>query len=223
MTKKRVPTRVERKQKSAVSPMMIAGVAVIAVLLVVGLIWLGNRQESNLSATVDIGDFPTEGVATAPVTIVEYSDFGCPHCRDFVLEKSDQLRQEFVETGQVKYVVHPYTLRPETALATEAAWCAADQGQYFDYQRAVFDNFGVPFTQAGLISVAENVELDQSAFASCLSSREHQLDVENARRAAAQRGVNSTPTFFINDVRFEGNQPYENFQQAINQALASAQ
>ena len=223
MSKKRNAVRSQRKEKSAISPLMMGGVAVIAVVLVIGLIWLGNRQKNNLSGGVDVGQFPAEGLAEAPVTVEEYSDFGCPHCRDFIIEKADRLRQEYVDSGQVRYIAHPYALRPETALATEAAWCATDQDKFFEYQRTLFDNFGTPINQANLTALAKNVELDQSAFASCLSSRTHQLDVAKAMQAAAQRGVNSTPTFFINNVRFEGNQPYENFQRAIEQALASAQ
>lgn len=223
MSKKRNVVRNQRKEKSAVSPLMIGGVAMIAVLLVIGLIWLGNRQENNLSGVVDESQFPAAGLADAPVTIEEYSDFGCPHCRDFITEKADRLRQEYVDSGQVRYIVAPYALRPETALATEAAWCATDQDKFFDYQRVLFDNFGSPITQANLTALAKNVDLDQSAFATCLSSRTHQLDVTKAMQAAARRGVNATPTFFINGVRFEGNQPYENFQQAIEQALATAQ
>jgi len=133
------------------------------------------------------------------------------------------LEAEYIETGKVRYIVHPYHLgRPEIALATEAAWCAADQDRYFEYQEALYQTYDGSFNQNGLIAVANELGLDQETFTACLSGGVHQNDVENARRTAARQGVNSTPTFFINGQRFEGNQPYEQFQMAIEQALTTS-
>ena len=105
-----------------------------------------------------------------------------------------------------------------------AAWCAQDQGDFFGYQHALYESQGeIPLTQNALTSLARNIGLDDNIFSECLSSRTHRADVENARRAAANRGVNSTPTFFVNNQRVEGNQPYPVFQQIIDQELAAAQ
>jgi len=109
---------------------------------------------------------------------------------------------------------------PEIALATEAAWCAADQGKYFEYQLILYENYGAAYNQANLTDLAGQVGLDRDAFAQCLSNGTHRADVENARRAAVNRGVSSTPTFFINGRKVEGNRPFEFFQQAIEQELA---
>jgi predicted DsbA family dithiol-disulfide isomerase len=120
-------------------------------------------------------------------------------------------------------VVHPFHLgRPEIALATEAAWCAADQNKYFEYQRALYENFGVAYNPNILNDIAAAVGLDQTAFAQCLSTRMHRTDVENARQTAVRQGVDSTPTFFINNRRVEGNQPYGTFQSILNQELSVA-
>lgn len=134
------------------------------------------------------------------------------------------LEAEYVNTGKVKYIVFPFNLgRPEMALATEAAWCAADQNEFFKYQRLLYENFGLAYTPTDLNAFAADVGLNQDDFSQCLSSRTHRADVENARLSAASQGVNSTPTFFINNRRVEGNQPYEVFQSIIEQELASAQ
>jgi protein-disulfide isomerase len=113
--------------------------------------------------------------------------------------------------------------RPEFALATEAAWCAADQDGFFPYQHALFENFGVTPASEMLVDLAVSVGLEEEIFAQCLSSRTHRADVEQARRMAARRAVNSTPTFFINDRRVEGNQPYNILQSIIDQELGAAQ
>jgi protein-disulfide isomerase len=223
MAKAKKRVRKSQQQKSSVSPLLIVGVAVGAVLLVIGLILLGNRSPA-ASAPVDVSQFPAKGAEDAPVTMVEYSDYGCPHCRDFNLDKVEQLEAEYVDTGRMRYVAYPYHLgSPDRALAVEAAWCAADQDRFFEYQTALFQNFGNPLVEPYLNSLAQSIELDQAAFAECLSSRTHRGDVESARQAAARQGVSSTPTFFINDRRVEGNQPFQVFQSIIEQELAAAQ
>ncbi len=122
-------------------------------------------------------------------------------------------------------MVYPYSLgNPQTVLATEAAWCAQDQGRYFDYQHVLFENQGkMAYAESNLVNLAAEVGLDQAAFSQCLSSGQHRQDVENARRVAFNQGINATPTFLVGDQRIEGNQPYEVFQRVINQELAQAQ
>jgi protein-disulfide isomerase len=135
------------------------------------------------------------------------------------------LEAEYVKTGKVKYVVHPFNLgRPETALATEAAWCAHDQGKFFEYEHALYENQGqIAYNQKTLADLAATVGVERESFAQCLSSRKHQADVENARRAAVNRGIMSTPTFFINKQRVEGNQSIDAFKRAIDQELVLSQ
>lgn len=131
-----------------------------------------------------------------------------------------------MQTGKVKYVVHPYYLlgNPETELAAEAAWCAHDQGKYFEYERVLYERQGaLSYTQDGLTDVAQELGLDVEAFAQCMSNRTHRADLENAANAAASKGINSTPTFLINNQRLKGNYPYEEFQRIIDAELAKSQ
>lgn len=109
--------------------------------------------------------------------------------------------------------------------ATEAAWCAQDQGKYFEYQHILFENQGlIPYDVASLVDLATEVGLDVPAFNQCLTGGTHRADLENARQAAINtRGINSTPTFYINETRIEGNVPYEQFKQVIDREIARAQ
>lgn len=108
-------------------------------------------------------------------------------------------------------------------LATEAAWCAADQDNFFAYQRALYENFGAAYSRTNLTGLAAALGLNQDQFSECLANRTHRADVEASRQAAASQGVASTPIFFINNRRVEGNQPYEVFQRIIDQELVKAQ
>lgn len=76
MSKRKGQRKSKPEQKSSISPLMIVGVAVAAVLLVVGLIVLGNQSAQSSTEPVDISQFPTLGEADAPVTLLEYSDYG---------------------------------------------------------------------------------------------------------------------------------------------------
>jgi len=223
MAKQRITTA-STKPSSAVRPGLIIGLIVAVVFIVAGLVLLGNLNQSS-SAPVDLSKFPVEGNPNAKVTILEYSDFGCIHCRDFNLKKLDQLKAEYIDTGKVKYVVHPFYLgNPDMELASEAALCANDQGKYFEYQRLLFENQSKISYDAGtLTDLGVSLGLDRAKLKQCLDNRTYQTEVENGRDAAAKRGVNSTPTFFVNKNRIEGDQPYETFKQVIEQELAIAQ
>lgn len=217
--------RVQEQQKSGVSPMIIGLVVVGALLITAGLVFLGTQSPGATTAAIDLTSFPTMGDPNAPVTIVEYSDLGCPHCKGFITEKFEQLKSEYINSGQVKYVVYPYYLgNPQIGLATEAAWCAHDQGGYFDYQHALFERQGqIEYTSEALTGLATELGLDGQALAQCLSNGTHRSDVENARQAATRRGINSTPTFYVNNQRIEGNLPLSQFETVINQEVALAQ
>ncbi|GAB4434423.1 MAG: hypothetical protein Kow0031_16160 [Anaerolineae bacterium] len=224
MSKKTVRTKKQTDQKPVVSPMLIVGISLAAVLLVVGLIILGN-QSTRAEVTVTLDDFPFEGDANAPVTIVEYSDYGCPHCQAFNLEKLDQIIADYVDTGKVRYVSHPYYLgNPAIGFATEAALCAGDQSAFPEYQRALFKLQGqIDYSNATLTEVATSLGLNADQFSQCLGDRKYQQMVEEGRQAGVNRGVNSTPTFYVNNQRVEGNQPLSVFQSIIDQELSIAQ
>jgi len=109
-------------------------------------------------------------------------------------------------------------------LAAEAAWCAHDQGKYFEYERVLYEKQGtLSYTQQGLTDVAQELGLNAETFAQCMANRTHRADLENSTNAAARKGVNSTPTFFINNQRLDGNRPYAEFQRIIDAELAKSQ
>ncbi len=74
-----------------------------------------------------------------------------------------------------------------------------------------------------LTEAATTVGLDQGTFSSCLTKHTHQAELEKARQAAMSRGVDSTPTFFVNNRKINGSVSYEQFQQAIDRELEKAQ
>jgi protein-disulfide isomerase len=159
--------------------------------------------------------------------MIEFSDYLCGHCRDFALEKEPLIVDEYVATGRVQYIFHYYALGEAQILLGEASHCAADQGHFWEYHRAMFENQS-RFTsittleepQALLFELAEQVGLDLPAFQTCWNSHQHQETVIEAVRSAREVGVGGTPAFSIQDQLIIGNQPFSVFQQVIEASLA---
>ena len=210
---------------------------VLAVILSIGLLGAcSNKEEDNtkdgaggLGVGITEDGFPYKGSPDAPVKIIEYSDYLCGHCKGFALEKEPIIAKEYVETGQVQYIYHYYALGEAQVLLGEAAHCAADQGQFWDYHKVMFENqsrFGSIATmddlQALLRQFAEQAGLDVTEFEACWDSHQHQQTIIDAVMSARENGVGGTPTISIQGELFVGNQPYDVFQKAIEAALSDS-
>jgi protein-disulfide isomerase len=167
----------------------------------------------------------TLGDPNAPVKIVEYADFQCPYCRYYWQETEPLVIETYVKTGKVYYEYRSVGafLGQESQAAAEAAYCAGDQGRFWQYHDMLFshwtgENAG-DFTGEKLQQYAASIGLDQVAFEKCLTSGKQAdrvlQDLANAKRA----GIKATPSFLINGTLLEGAQPFDAFQQAIDEAL----
>ncbi len=166
------------------------------------------------NACVSMGD------KNPPVTIIEVSDFGCGHCRNFNADTAPIIEQQYVDTGIVQYISLPFALGTGTLIGANAAMCANEQDAYFDYQSALFastdnDNY---LTPEGVTETAVNLGLDKAAFEGCLGSGKYSNTINNNISVAQEAGVSATPSFFINGRLVEGNNPIENFASFIAEA-----
>ncbi len=115
-------------------------------------------------------------------------------------------------------------LGPESQWAAEASECAADQDAFWEYHDLLFnsqngENQGA-FNKDKLKEFAAGLELDTDAFNECLDSGTHTQAIQDSTQIANSIGVRSTPAFLINGTPMLGAQPFEAFQQVIDQALA---
>jgi protein-disulfide isomerase len=103
--------------------------------------------------------------------------------------------------------------------------CAAEQDKFFEFHERMFEIQGEPqaLSADGFRQVAEELELDMETFNNCISSRKYNDIISSNVRVASRAGVNSTPTFFINDELLRGNAPLATFQQSINSILSLSQ
>jgi protein-disulfide isomerase len=164
-------------------------------------------------------DQPSRGSATAPVTIIEFTDYQCPSCA-----KSQPVIEEVAKEygDKVRLVARDYPLEQHAnaAKAAEAAEAAREQGKYWEYVAILFKNQSA-LEVAKLKEYATQVGLDRAKFDQALDSGKFADKIQRDLREGDKLGVNSTPTVFINGKRIRDKSP-EGLKAAIDAALKTA-
>jgi protein-disulfide isomerase len=202
-----------------------AAVLVLAGVLILRPGVLATSAAGGGPARTSVGT--TWGKAGAPVTIVEYSNFGCPHCQDFAQHEGKQLRQDYESSGKVEFEFKPFKLADQSADdAANAALCAADQQRFWDYHDLLFQmqaTSATAFSKGALKEYASQLHLDTAKFGACVDSSQHMAEVDADSQEGLARGVDGTPTFFINKGdAIVGVQPYDQFKAQVDAAIKAA-
>jgi len=161
-----------------------------------------------------------KGPASAPVTIVEFSDFECPAClqafedlRDLAKSRSDVrvVFRHFPLDQRCNAQVH-HAMHPSACLAACAAECAGDQGKFWPYHDLLFENQAT-LDRDNLFRFARETGLDISVFRTCLDAPETLERVRADIAAGSSLDIVSTPTLFVNGRRLDGalERPYYDF------------
>jgi protein-disulfide isomerase len=164
---------------------------------------------------------PSIGSASAPVTLVEFSDFQCPFCRA-VAPTLKRLRETYGDRLRIVWKDFPLTqIHPQAFKAGEAAHCAGEQGRYWEYHDRLFANQQA-LGPDDLKRYAAELGLDAARFHQCLDSSKYGERVRAGVALGTRLGVNSTPTVYINGRMVAGAQPYETFAAIIDEELSRA-
>jgi protein-disulfide isomerase len=224
-TKAKRTSRRSRPAPRETNWLLIGGIVLVGVVLLFALLLFSLRETEPDDLAAYCNANPQncffKGPADAPVTFVEISDYNCPACRTFHQQTADRLIAEYVDTGQMRWVVLPYALRAETVPAAASVFCAAEQDRWFEYHEALFDLQGTAQgqTRPGFLQVADRLGLDTGAFGRCLDDGAYSRMVQQNIRAANGAGVRATPSFFVNGFKVEGAHPFATFQQRIESLL----
>ncbi len=180
-----------------------------------------SAQGEALLEGLERGPGPAKGNPDAPVTIVEFSDFQCRFCRAFWRETLPRIEEKYIRTGKVRFVYrHLAILGPPSVQAAMAAECAYDQGKFWPYHDRLFASSGLfAFTTGNLKRYAEELKLDTADFGSCLDTERPREKVERETIVGRAIGMTGTPGFLINRGRLIGAQPYEIFEEIIEDLL----
>jgi protein-disulfide isomerase len=168
---------------------------------------------------VELDGAPVRGNPSAPVTVLEFSDFQCPYC---VRARPTVARVRETYGDKVRWAFRHFPLPPDVhplaQKAGEAAACAGEQGKFWEMHDRLWASNGM-LEVPELKSAAAAVGVDSARFAECLDSGRHAGLVERDLGAGAGWGVSGTPAFFVNGRPLVGAQPFEVFQQVIDDEL----
>jgi protein-disulfide isomerase len=167
---------------------------------------------------------PVKGSPDAPVTIIEYSEFQCPFCARFVQETLPLIQENYIATGKVRLIFRNFPVHQQAVVAGGAAVCAQEQGKFWDMHDTLFAQQEEWSENSDFLALlegyAKDIGLDAEQFTSCLNAEEWLAKLEKDFEAGREAGVEGTPSFFINDQAIVGAQPFETFQEVIEQELA---
>jgi len=185
----------------------------------------GLREKAAISVRLDpprikvaTAGRPTRGPASAPIEIIEFSDFECPFC----LSAFPTIRQVLETYGdKIRFVYRHYPLanHPNAKPAAEASACANEQGKFWPYHDRLFSAAG-KLSLTDLKQHAADLGLDTAAFNACLDNHKFAADVAADLAAGNEVGVSGTPAFFINGRTVSGAQPFAVFKRIIDEELA---
>ncbi|MGL5359095.1 MAG: DsbA family protein [Shewanella sp.] len=145
---------------------------------------------------------PSLGDPKAQLAIVEFSDFQCPYCKRFLDTTFSQLKQTYIDSGKVQYLVKnfPLSFHANAEPAAIAAYCAGEQGAYWPMRDKLFANMTA--LNEGLYStLATELKLDIKRFSQCQSAAETKAQIAADRALGSKLGVQGTPSFVIGTLK----------------------
>ncbi|OMB97462.1 disulfide bond formation protein [Mycobacterium sp. NS-7484] len=172
------------------------------------------------------GDPLALGDPDAPVGVVVFSDYRCPFCAKFSRDTEPELIRRYVEAGKLRIEWRDFPIFGEQSmLAARAGRAAADQGRFWEFNRAVYaaapERTKANLTEQALIGFAEQAEVpDIEKFTAGMRGSSYDAVINADLAQGTGIGVPSTPAFLIDDVPLLGAQPTEEFVRAIDAALA---
>jgi protein-disulfide isomerase len=205
--------------------MVVAAVGIAALLIFASRVRSPEERVYTNTHGISIGN------PDAPVQLIEYADFQCPHCFNVHAATEYQLIQEYVDTGKVFFTYRPVgfldsATGAESSRSAEASYCAADQELFWPYHDAIYANFSHSnsggYSDSRLVSMADSVGIDTDAFRACLENGDRAAEVGAAVTEARSWGVTGTPGFVINGNVMTGERTFAQLQEAIEAALTAA-
>jgi len=203
----------------------IIGVIIAVVFVGIGAIALKQTQKD--TEPVVISQDKSLGNADAPIVVVEYGDYQCPACGGFATTVKPKIIEEFVNSGQVRFVFRSFQfIGEESQWAAEAAECANEQGKFWEFYDKLYssqagENAGA-FQKENLEGFATELGLQTQQFTQCLVSGKYAEKVKAETLEAQNLGLRSTPSVIVNGELLNEGSDYEILRQKIRKILANS-
>ena len=214
-------------RRAFTAALSLTGLAALAGLSPLRLIAAAMAQgAADVAKPVSLPDMAL-GPANASVTITEYASMTCPHCAAFNAEVFPKLKTEYIDTGKVRYVFREFPLDIKAVAGSMLARCIAkdDPGKYFAVIDLLFkqqSEWVMKDSTDALILIGKQAGLSQKSTEACLADQTmlNKLTADQ-KYATDVLKVNSTPTFFINGEKIQGEASFEEFAKRIDPLLKS--
>lgn len=188
----------------------------------------GQRPSIPKTASASTRDRPSLGNKDASVTVVEFTDYQCPFCSRFEQSTFRQLKQAYIDTGKVRWVVldMPLSFHKEAQLASMAAHCAGEQDKFWEIRALFFEN-QKNLQMEDISRYAQQAGIEAETFNQCINSNRYQDVIQRDISEAAKQRITGTPTFVVarstpdvvNGKRIIGAQHYNVFSNEIEALL----
>jgi protein-disulfide isomerase len=157
------------------------------------------------TSPISIANAAVKGRPTAPLVLIEYSDFQCPYCGRFALEVLPTIEKQFVDTGKLVFALMPFPLpmHPNAEKAAEAAACAGLQGHFWSMHDQLFHH-QQELDLEHLRSFAGDEGLDLRQFDTCIAGQSAST-IRASVESGAGLGITGTPTFFVGVLQGQSN------------------
>ena len=167
--------------------------------------------------TVNADGFPSKGKDGAKVTLLEFADFQCPHCK-IASESIKKVTETFKD--KVKYVYLDFPINPSgiSKLVAEGSHCAEEQGKYWEYHYKAFEGQAT-LDKDSPAKLARELKLDEAKFKTCFDGTKGKTMVEKGRQEGERVGVSGTPYLLINGRRYMGAHTVEALTKEIETSL----
>lgn len=203
---------------------LLLGLVLVAALGVGAYVYFtqsGDKADQT-QVTTETDGLPENvmGSDDAPVTIIEYSSMTCPHCAVFHKDTLPGLKENYIETGKVKYVLREFPLDQLAAAAFMLGRCLDKKDGYFDFIDMLYERqseWAYSDDRVGsLKNLAKQAGFTDESFKACLDDKALYAKVLAVKNKGTEEfRIRSTPTFFVNGTRLEGAQPLSEFEKLI--------
>ena len=199
-------TLTRRELLTATALFGIAGIAGNMLPPFMAVAHAGDPSPEELAKEGPDGDVVL-GSDKAPVTIIEYASMTCPHCAHFSQETYPELKKRYIDTGKVRFIFREFPLDALAAAGFMLARCAG-KDKFLPIIETLFakqQDWVVQQPIEPLKAIAKQFGFTEESFNQCLANQKVLDNIQAVRdRASEKLGVNSTPTFFINGKRLQG-------------------
>ena len=199
--------------------------------IIFGTLIVTNHNESSLKSMVlnkenlHYGS-TILGNPDAKISIVEFGDYQCTFCYKFHKETMIMIVEQYIDNGKVNFVYKDFPLNgPPSIMASEASYCAQEQGMFWEYHDMIYENWEGEntgwITRDALVKFAKDTGLNLNEFNSCIDNSKYSQKVLENEKFARKINIDATPSFIIfddvNAYRIIGAQSFDKFEQILKE------